>query len=254
MKKLLFFLLFAPFILFGQNGLEYYEEYMPVSACDSIIHYKFYSASYCSEYKLSEWTIYHHSPDRWENIEEFPRRNNWRMDLEKRGINQKYFTGTRRDRGHSVPVRNMNFDEQAMRECFYTTNLVPMTRKLNRGIWRRLENWLSGKERQWAKNFEGITIISGWTGILGHMTEAKIPIPEYYYKIIVDIKANRALAFLIPQYPEEDDYGEVFDYIISFEELESKTGIDFFYKLNDDLEREIEGLVSGDINTLKKNQ
>ena len=253
MRKTLI-LLFFPIIVFGQKGLEYYKDYMPVSACDSIIHYEFYSASYCSEYKLSEWTIYHHSLDRWENVELVPRRNNWRMDLEKRGINQKYFRYSGWDRGHSVPARNMSFDELAMKECFYTTNVVPMTPRLNRGFWKRLEYWLVGKERQWAKNFEGITIISGWTGILGYMTEAKIPIPEYYYKIIVDIKANRALAFLIPQYPEEDDYGEVFDYIVSFEELESVTGIDFFYKLDDDIESEMEGLVSGDINKLKKNQ
>ena len=52
-------ILFLPFFLFSQEDLKYYEKYMPESSCGEIIHYNYYSVSFCEDYKLSEWAIYY---------------------------------------------------------------------------------------------------------------------------------------------------------------------------------------------------
>ena len=44
------------------------------------------------------------------------------------------------DRGHMAPAEDMEWDENAMQECFYLSNMVPQTGiGNNRGIWKVLE-------------------------------------------------------------------------------------------------------------------
>ena len=261
MKKLLFFLLFAPFILFAQKDYKHFEKYMPSSECGEIIHYEFYTISYCEQKKLSEWTIYYLDKKRIRLADSLDlsvaRQTHYTLDNEKRGGKQSDFKYSGYDRGHLVPAKDMRFDKKAIRQVNYLTNVAPFPPSLNRGRWKILERLVSAGLYDWAERMENVVIITGWTGSNSFIKEnSTIPVPNYYYKVLVDVKANRALAFMMPNASIEElrEVKELTDYVVSFEELESKTGIDFFYKLNDDLEREIEGLVSGDINTLKKNQ
>tara|TARA_B110000285_G_C14974231_1_gene538143 strand:+ start:87 stop:296 length:210 start_codon:yes stop_codon:yes gene_type:complete len=63
MKKLLFLLFSIPIISFGQENYKLYEDYLPRSKCEEVIHYKYYNVSCCDENKISEWTINHVSKE-----------------------------------------------------------------------------------------------------------------------------------------------------------------------------------------------
>ena len=43
------------------------------------------------------------------------------------------------DRGHMVPAADMKWDEQAMHDCHYLTNIAPQQQQLNTGAWNSLE-------------------------------------------------------------------------------------------------------------------
>lgn len=250
LKKILFLFCF-PIIVFSQDGsevqnslaqgVEYYKQYMPTSTCGEIIDYEFYSVSYCSEIKLSEWTIYYSTKYRFINRDLFPRSNNFSKDKKNRGADLNDFKFSGYDRGHLVPASDMSFDENAMEESFYFTNISPQTAAFNRGGWRLLEK----KVRDWTFQFDPVTIITGQFGGKDTIGENNIPVPEYFYKIFFEIKSNRAIAFLIPNGKVN---GKLLDYVVSINLLETLTGIDFFHKLEDDIEFELENLNSaGDV-------
>lgn len=49
------------------------------------------------------------------------------------------YTRSGYDRGHQCPSADMKWSEQAMRECFYMSNICPQDPQLNRGSWATLE-------------------------------------------------------------------------------------------------------------------
>ena len=60
-----------------------------------------------------------------------------------------------------------------------------------------------------------------------------LPIPEYYYKVFIDVVNKSSLALIIPNKKIKKN---LMEYAVSIEELESVTGLDFFYKLPDEIE------------------
>ena len=254
-KKILFLLCF-PFIVFSQDGsevqnslaqgVEYYKQYMPTSTCGEIIDYKYFSVSYCEETKISEWSIYYYNKERFE-APSFPRPNNFQSDPLGRGADLSDYKYSGYDRGHLTPARDMAFDQIALKESFYMTNMSPQTPQLNRGAMKKLENFIKTNLVDWTNRMKGLVIITGFTNeSVGNIKKKSvIPVPKYYYKVIIDVKVNRAIAFLLPNNANRST--GVMDYIVSFEDLESMTGLDFFYKLDDDIEFELENITSGDV-------
>ena len=263
MIKKTLFLLFLPIVVFSQNGsqdenslaqgVEYYEQYMPTSTCGEIIDYKYFSVSYCEETKTSEWSIYYYNKERRE-APSFPRANVFQSDPQGRGADLSDYKYSGYDRGHLTPSRDMAFDETALKESFYMTNMSPQTMQLNRGPMRRLEYFIKTKLVDWTNRMKGVVIITGFTNeSIGTIKkESVIPVPKYYYKVIIDVKVNRAIAFLLPNNANRST--DIMDYIVSFEDLQSMTGLDFFYKLDDSVENEMESLTTGYINNIKSNR
>ena len=132
LKHLFSIILFFPFSLFSQEDLKYYEKYMPESSCEEIIHYNHYSVSFCEDYKLSEWAIYYLTPDKF-GVEK--RKNNFRQDprLKGRDAKESNYYKSGYDKGHLVPVGDMNYNSVSMSESNYMTNISPQNASFNRG-------------------------------------------------------------------------------------------------------------------------
>ena len=68
------------------------------------------------------------------------------------------YKGSGYDRGHMAPAGNMRWDQQAMSESFFLSNMVPQTGiGMNQGIWKDLEE----KVRLWAISRGEIHIYTG---------------------------------------------------------------------------------------------
>lgn len=141
------------------------------------------------------------------------------------------------DRGHLAPSADMRFSIEAMRDCFYYSNISPQHPRLNRGIWLTLEN----KSRSWAKEFGAIFITAG--PIFSHEDSSigsnRVRVPIGFYKAILDYKSfpPKAIAFIFLNGESKKTLAE---HSVSVDIAESITGLDFFSILPDTLEDMIE--------------
>ena len=212
-----------------------YLNYMPESSCGEIIHHTSYSVSFCEDDKISEWAIYYMTPDK---IGTTKRTNDFRRDPKAKGKDASLedYKGSGYDRGHLVPARDMSSDIIKMSESFFMTNITPQHPSFNRGILNNLESQV----RDWIYDIDTVIIITGCIDTsLQHQTigAGKVRIPELFYKIIIDVNRMTSISFLIPNKKAEKT---LFDYVCSIKDLETLSGLDFFYRLPDDIENLLE--------------
>jgi len=135
------------------------------------------------------------------------------------------YRGSGYDRGHLVPAGDMKWSLEAMSESFLLSNISPQEPGFNRGIWKKLEE----KVRDWAVKNDSMYIITGpvSTSIRQSIGENEVGIPEYYFKIIMDISypTYKSIGFLIKN---ESNQIDLFDFAITIDSLENLLDVDFF--------------------------
>lgn len=148
------------------------------------------------------------------------------------------YKGSGFDRGHLCPAGDMKFSERSMNESFYMSNMSPQVPSFNRGIWKKLEE----RVRIWAITNKELHITVG--GILHDSLPKigvanKISVPENFYKVILDNEGSekKAIGFVMSN---KKGSGSIFNYAVSVDSVESISGIDFFYELEDSIEAKLE--------------
>lgn len=146
------------------------------------------------------------------------------------------------DRGHICPAADQKWSPEAMNDCFVMANMCPQTHALNAGAWATLEN----KERQWAQRDSAIIIVAGpiySDSDKETIGQAKVRVPGAFFKAILApyLPKPRAIAFV---YPNMAAPGNMQQYTMSIDDLETLTGLDLFHNLPDDIETEVEATFS----------
>ena len=143
------------------------------------------------------------------------------------------------DRGHMAPAADMKWSEQAMKESFYMTNMCPQNHSNNAGDWKDLEEL----ERDLAQKYGRIYICCGpivTDSSVTIGTVRKIVVPQSFYKVFLRHKSDDSwttIGFVMPNAPGNRP---LLTYMLSVDEVEQLTGIDFFYALPDSIEEIIE--------------
>ena len=142
------------------------------------------------------------------------------------------------DRGHMAPAGDMKWDEQAMNETFFLTNVCPQDAALNAGMWNDIEI----KVREWARRDKSLIVVTG--PIMGNNHETigqdmDIAVPDAFFKVILspNTTPKKAIAFICPN---RSCGGDLKKYAVSVDEVEKRTGMNFFNTLPDDVENRIE--------------
>ncbi|MCR4965565.1 MAG: DNA/RNA non-specific endonuclease [Bacteroidales bacterium] len=150
----------------------------------------------------------------------------------------KDYSTSEYDRGHMAPAGDMKWDQQAMEECFFMTNICPQDHSLNTGDWRLLEEQI----RRWALKYDNIYVVCG--PIVSDNPErigrSGVAVPDAFYKVVlckIDGKWQ-ALGFLFDN--DESKHHALKTYCHSVDHVEHITGIDFFSALDDSVENMIE--------------
>jgi len=148
------------------------------------------------------------------------------------------------DRGHLAPAGDFTYSKSAMSESFYMSNMSPQLPAFNRGIWKKLEDQV----RYWAKDNHEIFVVTGPVITEKELTlgQNKVTVPQYFYKVILDIHPPeyKAVAFLLKN---EKSSKPLLDFAISVDSLEKFTGLDFFPMLPDTLEYRLEKMTNHEI-------
>jgi endonuclease G len=215
------------------------QDYLPTSNTNQIIHHTHYSLSYSEAYEQAEW-IYYELTASEANNNSFKRSNNFREDAKVKtgSASLADYKGSGYDRGHLAPAGDMAFNSTAMSESFYMSNMSPQHPSFNRGIWKKLESLT----RAWATEYSTLYIATGaiLEPNLSTIGPNRVSVPNYYYKAILDYDetsgAYRAIAFILPN---QKGKRSLQSYVVSIDNLESRTGIDFYPQLADEFENSI---------------
>lgn len=145
------------------------------------------------------------------------------------------------DRGHMAPAADMKWSEQAMDDCHYLTNIAPQDHALNAGRWNSLEQ----KCRNIAKQDSSVLIIAGpilTDRLRRTIGETQVVVPERFFKVLYTPFTNppRAIAFVMPNRATSDPLTSL---VMTVDQLEEITGMDFFSVLPDSIENEIESRI-----------
>src|SRR5690554_1002638 len=220
-----------------QHSEEFDASFLPASTTGAIVEHNYYTLSYSEEHEQSEWVAYELK----------------KSDLSNNNFDRPYFneddkvtTGSADwgnyknsgyDRGHLVPAGDRKMSYEAYEETFLTSNISPQDREFNSGIWNRLEQ----KVRYWADKYDGVYVVTGGVlkGDMKTIGDENVSVPNEFYKIVVDVTDGnyKAISFIIPNRPSSQTF---YKYVVSIDEIEAKTGIDFFPNLPDSIETSLE--------------
>ena len=224
----------------SQDFTKIKDFYFPaVGSNDQIVRHSRYTLRYREQYEQADWVTYRLTRDEAESY--LSRDGNKFMadPLVKTGsATANDYTRSGYDRGHLAPAGDFNLSVQEKQESFYMSNISPQMPYFNRGIWNDLEQ----KFRAWAQRDEELYVVTGPVLKEGLETIGKyneIAVPEQYYKIALCLtdKKPRLIGFLMRNEPSTESLKT---FVVSVDEIEKLTGIDFFARLPDALERQLE--------------
>ena len=209
------------------------QEYLPKST-GAIVKHKYYTLSYNEAHEQANWVHYKLYPAFLSGST--PRKDSFKPDplVSTKSAQLSDYKGSGYDRGHLAPAGDMKRDKISMSQSFLLSNISPQNASFNRGIWKKLESLV----RAWAEN-NALYVTTA--GILENNLKTigfnKVSVPGRFYKIIYQPKDQKMIAFLMPN---EKVTLPLASYIVSVDKIEDLTGIDFYSKLEDDLEEKLE--------------
>ncbi|WP_227842164.1 DNA/RNA non-specific endonuclease [Vreelandella zhuhanensis] len=165
-------------------------------------------------------------------------------------IGTNEYSGSGYDRGHLAPNYAIAavHGRAAQLHTFRMSNMAPQRPDLNRQLWQRLEESVMD---HFAPRFEQLQVITGPVFPESFMDNVfnrvgLVEIPEAFYKIIVapHAEAPQALAFIMPQTARGNE--PLDDYLVSIDQVEARTGLDFFPNLPQDVEQRLESRIETD--------
>jgi len=156
------------------------------------------------------------------------------------------YRGSGYTRGHLAPnyLIGKLYGRAAQHATFLMTNVSPQRRELNELVWQRLEE--AEADLVAPRAIELWVIAGPLFGAQPATLKSGIPVPEAFYRIWLDVEQGvpRALAFVVPQ----DVCGTepLSRYLVSVDDIERRTGLDFFAELADAQEAVLEAARSTD--------
>ncbi|MGJ8746107.1 DNA/RNA non-specific endonuclease [Polaribacter sp.] len=211
--------------------------FLPTSTTNQIVHHQNYSLSYSEKHEQAEWVAYELKASHLSSTNY--KRPYFEIDkaVKTKAAHWRNYKKSGYDKGHLCPAGDRRFSKSAHNETFLTSNISPQEHKFNAGVWNRLEQ----KVRYWAKKNDGIFVITG--GVLENnlntIGSEEVAVPNQFYKVIID-KTNGTIKMLAFLMPHKESNLPLYKFVVSVNQIEVLTGIDFFSELEDTLEEKLE--------------
>ena len=151
-------------------------------------------------------------------------------------------------RGHQLPSAD-RYNKAANIQTFYGTNMTPQNGGLNGGVWASLE----GRVREWSYKFDTLYVVTGCT-VAGSKSKAydndnkAVTVPTGYFKALLGYTRSGGFG-ITPQtggytgigfYMPHNGYpSQYMDSAMTLDELEEKTGFDFFVNLPEQISEKL---------------
>ena len=231
-----FNLIFIGFVNAQKNPKSF--ELPKLKKSEEIVCHKSYCLVYSEEHEQAKWVAYILKLGMING--DVKRSNKFKEDpkIKTKSANDSDYKGSGYDRGHLAPAADMSFSEQSMQESFYYSNMSPQEPSFNRGMWKKLES----EVRSYVEYLDKIYVVTGPILVDGliEIGANGVDVPKEYYKaaLFYSDTCVEAIAFVMPNKKLNSE--SVYNYAISIDDLEKKTGMNFFYNLPFLLERRVE--------------
>ena len=213
--------------------------------------------NFCVEWdiakKAQRWSAF-----RWDNTNSggyIKREDNFIEDtdipLEYR-TTYDHYRGSGYTRGHMCASADRWNSLEANRQTFLYSNMQPQLYSFNGGIWANLEmkvrSWNTADFRDTLYVARGGTI--DHTSDLIETTSTGLRVPKYFFMAILCKNKSavnggyKAIGFYMEHRSFYEDEKNLAPYIVSIDNLERLTGIDFFCNLPDGIENQVESNVT----------
>lgn len=213
--------------------------------------------NFCVEWdiakKAQRWSAF-----RWDNTNSggyIKREDNFIEDtdipLEYR-TTYDHYRGSGYTRGHMCASADRWNSLEANRQTFLYSNMQPQLYSFNGGIWANLEmkvrSWNTADFRDTLYVARGGTI--DHTSDLIETTSTGLRVPKYFFMAILCKNKSavnggyKAIGFYLEHRSFYEDEKNLAPYIVSIDNLERLTGIDFFCNLPDGIENQVESNVT----------
>ena len=213
-----------------------------------------YSVEWDGTLKANRWTCYEMYNKMMQK--KAKRKNKFKPDPDiplNMQTTQEDYSGSGFDRGHLCPSDDRCYSQAMNDQTFYLSNMQPQVHGHNGGVWKNLEE----KVRAWSVHCDTLYVVKAATidkaehicneaDLNEIANKEKKPkklhfpgiVPKYFYMALMayekETNTYRALGIWSPHYNgSEPEY-------ITIEELQNRTGIDFFCNLDDDIEKAVE--------------
>lgn len=160
------------------------------------------------------------------------------------------------DRGHLCASEDRVYSTQANTNTFYMTNMSPQISSFNQGYWVTLEGQIQklGRDRTFC---DTLYVVKGGTirdnqikTYVERPNGKKVAVPKYYFVALLKVKNSQysSIGFWLEHnevnysYEKQAPISVFKSTVVSIDELEEKTGIDFFHNLPDNIETPVEKL------------
>lgn len=214
----------------SQTSIDHAGEgyFLPSGSTGQLVEHQGFTLSYDEEWEQAAWVAY--TLER-KNLQQAwgKRPRNFTTDpLVRTGsATDNDYRGSGYDRGHLAPFADFAWNRAYALETFHLSNISPQARQFNQGIWRELEELT----RDWANRFKRLYVVTGPVmtkdpkGTIGRRN--RVAIPAAYFKVLLDLDdpEQKGIAFIIPN---EISFRPIPEYVVSIDEAEQITGLDFF--------------------------
>lgn len=214
------------------DGLQFVSHQMKIGTTPT----RNYSLYWDKEHLVAHWVAYPLSS--WNIGKKVDRTDDWAYDpVVPKNEQPRLAKGmSGYSRGHQIPSADRYESDANNGQTFYYTNMTPQNQQFNGGVWGRLEN----KVRTIAtNNSDTLYVVTGCV-VEGSKTKAydndgkPITVPVAYFKALLRYQKSSTLGvggYSAAGYYLKHDSSVNSYSPISIDELEKKTGLDFFVNL-----------------------
>ncbi|MBQ7645131.1 MAG: DNA/RNA non-specific endonuclease [Spirochaetales bacterium] len=206
-----------------------------------VVRHTGYTLSWNEQHLVADWVAYELTATELDT-QESSRSEDFRPDESVRRSSQlDDYRGSGYSRGHLAPAQDFKWSANAMSDTFYLTNMVPQEQdNYNGGIWLKAEN----ATRDCARITGTVYVVTGpvlTDGPFETIGANKVTVPKQCYKALLIIDTDgtvQTIAMSIPQTAKKKE--SISNYLMTVDELEKLTGLDFFIELDDEIENAAE--------------
>ncbi len=224
------------------TAIDLLKQRVATGTSERVLQRKAYTTSYNKRRRTPNWVAWTLTKDHtYGRLLRDNERFEEDMDVaEPRATFQDYYN-SRYDRGHMCPAGDNKWDQEALTESFLMTNICPQNHGLNKDDWNDLEMQC----RTWARRYGELTIVCGPLyeqpeDQVRYIGRNRVAVPSGFFKVVYRAEPKpHALGFIFENNGSSQPWR---NQVVSVDEVEHRSGIDFFMTLPDDVEQRIEAV------------